>query len=205
MLLVRKLFSRVNTFGLSRTYKGVPSSIPDLPNSESFILSYVHPVPSREPKTIEEIINPYPTLTSFLSDCHFWTSGPTKSRRDRDATQELLIREDFKPSDLKGVNFNVLEQEVRGYSSIGQWEQMRGWRKSNLAIGFPLSVKKMTEVRRTEAAWAARLRRGAPNPPPSTAAPVNGYPLSIPRFYYRSISSGKCGKPFIRYDLTICL
>jgi hypothetical protein len=188
MLLVRELFSRVrNVFGLSRTYKGVPSSIPDLPNTESFIPSYTHPTPSREPKTIEEIINPYPNLTSFLFDYHFWTSGPTKSRRDRDATQELLTREDFEPSDLKGVNFNGLEQEVRGYSSTGQWEQMRGWRKSDLVIGFPLGVKKTAEVCRTEAARAARLRRGAPEPPPSTAAPVNGYPLSIPRFHHRSI------------------
>lgn len=165
MLLVRQRFSRVrNTFGLSRTYKGVPSSIPDLPNSESFIPSYIHPTPSQEPKTIEEIIDPYPNLTSFLFDHHFWTSGPTKSRHDRDATQELLTREDFKPSDLKGVNFNALEQEVRGYSSTGQWEQTRGWRKSDLAIGFPLGVKKTAEVHRAEAARAARLRC-APGPP----------------------------------------
>ena len=186
-LLVRETFSQVrNAFGLSRTYKGVPSSIPDLPNNESFIPSYTHPTPNREPKTIEEIIDPYPNLTSFLFDYHFWTSGPTKSRRDRDSTQELLTREDFDSSDLEGVNFDAIEQELRGYSSTGQWEQTRGWRKSDLVIGFPLGAKRTADVRRAEAARAARLR-GAPGPPPSTTAPIDGYPLSIPGFYHRSI------------------
>jgi len=188
VLLVRETFSRVrNAFGLSRTYKGVPSSIPDLQNSKSFIPSYTHPTPNREPKTIDEIIDPYPNLTSFLFDHHFWTSGPTKSRRDRDSTQELLTRKDFNPSDLAGVNFNAIEQELRGYSSTNQWEQTRGWRKSDLVIGFPLGVKKTADVRRAEAARAARLRHGAPGPPPSTKAPVDGYPLSIPGFHHRSI------------------
>ena len=188
MLLACQLFSQVrNTFGLLRTYKGVPTSIPNLPNSESFIPTYTHPTPYREPKTIEEIIDPYPNFTSFLFDHHFWTSGPTKSRRNRNSTQALLTRKDFKSSDLEGVNFNAIEQELQGYSSTGRWEQTRGWRKSDLVIRFPLGVKKTEEVHRAKAAQAARLHRGAPEPPPSTAAPVEGYPLLIPDFYHRSI------------------
>ena len=63
---------------------------------------------------IEEIVSPYPNLSSFLFDHQFWTSGPTKSWHDQDSTQELLVRDDFKMSDLEGVNFNTIEEEMRG-------------------------------------------------------------------------------------------
>lgn len=91
VVLIRETFHGArNVFGLARVYKGIPSSIPDQPGSNTYIPLYCHPVPPQESKTIEEIIFPYPNLSSFLFDHHFWTSGPTKSQRDRDSTQELL-------------------------------------------------------------------------------------------------------------------
>ena len=187
-LLVRETFHGIrNAFGLSRTYKGVPSSIPDRPNSTAEIPSYVHPSPRQEPRTIEEIISPYPNLSTFLFDHHFWTSGPTKSRRDRDSTQEMLGREDFDASDLQGVNLNAIEEDLRGRSSRGQWEQTRGWRTSNLVIGIPKGVKKTVAVRRDEAAHDARRRQGAPEPPPSKTTSIPGAQISVPGFCHRSI------------------
>ena len=118
VLLAREIFCGArNTFGLSRTYKGVPSFVPDQPDCNTYIPSYRHPTPPQEPETIEDIISPYPNLSTFLFDHHFWTLSPTKSRHDRDATQELLAREDFKAGDLKGVNLNAIEEELRGRSS----------------------------------------------------------------------------------------
>ena len=188
VLLVRESFRGIrNVFGLSRTYKGVPSSIPDQPNSSTYIPPYEHPATPREPRTIEEIISPYPNLSSFLFDHHFWTSGPTKSRRDRDTTQGLLAREDFKANDLKGVSFNKIEEELRGRPSRGQWEQTRGWRTSNLVIGVPKGIKKTVAVRRDQAAQEARRRRGAPEPPPSKETSIPGAQISIPGFSHRSI------------------
>lgn len=188
VLLVRETFRGArNSFGLSRTYKGVPSFIPDQPNGATYIPSYRHPSPPQESKTIEEIISPYPNLSSFLFDYHFWTSGPTKSRRDRDSTQEMLGREDFEASDLKGVNLNAIEEELRGRSSRGQWEQTRGWRTSDLVIGIPKGVKKTAAVQRDEAAHDARRRRGAPEPPPSKTTSIPGAQINIPGFWHRSI------------------
>ena len=57
VLLVREKFHGArNEFGLSRTYKGVPSSIPDHPNSSTYIPSYQHPTTPRELRTIDNII-----------------------------------------------------------------------------------------------------------------------------------------------------
>lgn len=187
-LLVRETFRGArNLFGLSRTYKGTPSSIPDQPHSNTYIPSYRHPTPPEDKRTIEEIISPYPNLSSFLFDYHFWTSSTTKSRRDRDSTQELLIRGDFNASDLDGVNFAAIEEELRGRSSRGQWEQMRGWRRTDLVIGVPKGIKRTVAVRRDEAAQDARRRQGAPEPPPSKATPIPGAQITISGFCHRSI------------------
>ena len=186
-LLVRESYHATrNSFGLSRTYKGTPSSIPDRPDSDTYIPSYHHPAPRQERRTIKEIIHPYPNLSAFLFDHHFWTSSPTKSRHDRDSTQELLTRTDFKASDLDGVNLNKIEGELRGRSSRGQWEQTRGWRKSDLVIGIPKGIKRTAAVRREDAARDAR-RRGAPEPPPSKVTPIPGAQVTIPGFSHRSI------------------
>ena len=188
VLLVREAFHGTqNAFGLSRTYKGVPSAIPDQPNSNTYIPSYEHPTLPREPETIDDIISPYPNLSSFLFDHHFWTSGPTKSRRDWDATQELLVREDFVASDLEGVNLNAIEEDLRGRSSRGQWEQTRGWQTSDLIIGVPKGIKRTAAVRRDEAAQDARRRQGAPEPPPSKTTHIPGAQINIPGFWHRSI------------------
>ena len=187
-LLVRESFhSMEDSFGLVRTYKGTPSSVPDQPHSDTYIPSYRHPALPQEERTIEEIISPYPNLSSFLFDHHFWTSSPTKSRRDRDSTQELLTRGDFTASDLDGVNLNRIEEELRGRSSRSQWEQTRGWRKTDLVIGVPKGIKRTAAVRRDEAAQNARQRRGVPEPPLSKATPIPGVQITIPGFCHRSI------------------
>jgi hypothetical protein len=188
VLLVRETFQGTqNSFGLSRIYKGTPSAIPDQPNASTYVPSYNHPTPPQDLRTIEQIISPYPNLTSFLFDHHFWTSGTAKSRRDRNATQELFIREDFQGADLRGVNLDAIEEELRGRSSRGQWEQTRGWRKSDLVIGIPKGIKRTAAVRHNEAAQDARQRRGAPGPPPSKTTSIPGAQITIPGFRYRSI------------------
>jgi hypothetical protein len=175
-----------NAFGLSRSYKGIPSSIPDQPNAQSYIPEYSHPKPRNKTRTIEEIIHPYPNLSSFLFDHYFWVTGTSKSRNDRDALQALITHPDFRPADVEGVNFRRLEEELRGRSSHGDWEQQRGWRTSNITIGVPTGVKKTASVRKDNAAREARMR-SAPCPPPSSKADIDGAPLPIGTFHYRPI------------------
>ena len=186
-LLLRPSYTQErNAFGLSRSYKGTPSSVPDQPGALSYIPRYVHPKSRREPRTIQDIIFPYPNLSSFLLDHHFWTTSTTKSRNDRNLLRDLIARDDFSKDDIKETNFHKMEEELRGRSSRHDWEQQRGWRTSDLAIGIPLGIKRTTPVRREDAAHEARLRN-APCPPPSTEADLEGYPVSIQNFHYRPI------------------
>lgn len=186
-LLVRPTYSQsCDAFGLSRSYKGVPSSIPDNPDALSYIPGYSHPKPHRESRTIEEIVSPYPNLSSFLFDHHFWTTGTSKSRNDRDGLQALVARPDFKPDDIRDTKFRQIEQELRGRSSRNSWEQQRGWRKSEINIGIPTGQKQTAPVRRENAAHQARIHN-APRSPPSTRASLDGFPVFIGDFHHRSI------------------
>ena len=186
-LLVRPTYSQDrDVFGLSRSYKGVPSSIPDTPAASSYIPGYSHPNPHHKPRTIEEIVSPYPNLSSFLFDHHFWTTGSSKSRNDRDAQQALVAHTDFNPDDIKDTKFRQIEEELRGRSSRDKWDQERGWRASKLYVGIPTGQKQTAAVRRDEAAHQARVQN-APHPPLSAKANLDGLPIYVGDFHHRSI------------------
>jgi hypothetical protein len=186
-LLVRPKHSQPrDAFGLSRSYKGVPSSIPDNPGALSFIPGYSHPEPHKEPRTIEAVVAPYPNLSSFLFDHHFWTTSTSKSRNDRDALQALITRSDFKPEDIEGINLRQIEEELRGRSTRNSWEQERGWRTSEIYVGIPTGQKQTAAARRENAAHQARAQN-APCPPPSAKADLDGFPILVGDFHHRSI------------------
>lgn len=186
-LLVRPTHTQNrDSFGLSRSYKGVPSSIPDDPGALSYISGYSHPKPHKETRTVEEIVSPYPNLSSFLFDHHFWTTSTCKSRNDRDALQALLSHLDFQPDDIKDTKFRQIEEELRGRSSRDNWEQQRGWRTSQIHIGIPTGQKQTAAVWRGDAAHQARLQN-APHPPLSAKANLDGFPIHIGNFHHRSI------------------
>ena len=187
-LLVRPTYSQSrDAFGLSRSYKGVPSSVPDDPKALSYVPGYSHPTPYKEPRTIQDIVSPYPNLSSFLFDYHFWTTSTSKSRNDRDALRDLITHLNFEPEDIEDTNFRQIEEELRGRSSRNRWEQQRGWRTSEIHIRIPTGKKQTVPVRRANAAHQARMQN-APCPPPSAHADLEGFPLSAGQFHYRSIS-----------------
>jgi hypothetical protein len=141
-----------NTFGLSHSYKGVPSLVPNQPSALSYIPGYIHPEPRKEPRPIQDIISPYPNLSSFLFDHNFWTTSTTKSRNDWDILRDLVTCANFNTDDIKETNFHKIEEELCGHSSRHSWEQQRGWHTSEIAIGIPLGIKKTGSVRWEDAA-----------------------------------------------------
>ena len=99
-------------FGLSHSYKGVPSPVPDQPDVPSYIPGYVHPEPQREPHAIQDIVYPYPNLLSFLFNHHFWMTSTTKSRKDCDILCDLVGHNDFNMDDIKEMDFRKIKEEL---------------------------------------------------------------------------------------------
>jgi len=128
---------------------------------------------------LRDIIKPYPNLTSFLFDHQFWTSSGSKSRKDRNALRSVIVREDFDPSDLKGVNFEAIEKNLRQTGGSG-------WRETPLTIRVPKGIKLTKAVKHVAATEQSRLQRGEP----STATierSIPGAPITIRDFQHRRI------------------
>ena len=136
------------------------------------------PAPPKR-RRFRDIINPYPNLSSFLFDHQFWTSSGSKSRSDRNALRDVITREEFNPSDLKGVNFEAIEKDLRKTGGTG-------WRETPLTIRVPKGVKLTKAAKRAAATDQSRLQRGEP----STATlerSIPGAPITIHDFQHRKI------------------
>ena len=175
------LRSAFDRFGLSRLYPAKPSSIPD-PARVTFEegLTSAPPPPPPPPKRrkLRDILKPYPNLSSFLFDHQFWTSSGSKSRNDRNALRDVIVREDFNPSDLKGVNFEAIEKDLRQTGGSG-------WRETLLTIRVPKGVKLTKAAKRAAATEQSRLRRGEPSTV-TVERSVPGAPITIHDFQHRT-------------------
>jgi len=79
-LLVRaKVASIKNKFRLSHVYKGLRSCVPDTSINLASTHKPTSPPISPPTRTVDDIISPYPNLSSFLFDHQFWTSAGKKS------------------------------------------------------------------------------------------------------------------------------
>lgn len=176
----RPLRSVLDKFGLSRSYPVTPSTIPDPTqvNFEEGVIPATAPV-SPKRRRLKDILKPYPNLSSFLFDHQFWTSSGSKSRNDRNALRDVIVRDDFYPLDLRGVNFESIEKDLRQTGGSG-------WRETLLTIRIPKGVKLTKAVKRAAATERSRLQRGEPSTP-TLERPVPGAPITIRDFQHRRI------------------
>lgn len=174
------LRSVIDRFGLSRLYPNRPLTIPD--QTKITFEEGTAPAPTSAPpkrRRLKDILKPYPNLTSFLFDHQFWTSSGSKSRSDRNALRDVIAREDFVPSDLRGVNFDAIEKDLRQTGGSG-------WRETLLTIRVPKGVKLTKGTKRTAATEQSQLRRGEPSTT-TLGRPVPGAPITINNFRHRKI------------------
>ena len=190
------LRSVLDRFGLSRIYPVKPSSIPGpRPVFEDGAMSEPEPTPAPVPpkrRRLKDILKPYPNLSSFLFDHQFWTSSGSKSRNDRNALRDVIVREDFDPSDLKGVNFEGIEKDLRQTGGSG-------WRETLLTIRVLKGIKLTKRSKRAAA---------AENPSCSVVnhrqQPSNGRFLG-PRSRFKTFSIRRFATSFARLLLQIPL
>jgi hypothetical protein len=159
-LLVRETVTSIkNKFGLLRTYKGLRSNVPDASINLASTYRAASPPTPPPTRTVEDIISPYPNLSSFLFDHQFWTSAGKKSRADRDQLGKLMGHLNFKQEDIAGVNFQAIEKKLKGRSSNAPWEQEKGWRSKPVTIGIPLGVKRTKVTKSSDARIQAKVNR----------------------------------------------
>ena len=136
------------------------------------------PAPPKR-RRLKDILKPYPNLSSFLFDHQFWTSSGSKSRNDRNALRDVIVHEDFNPADLKGVNFEAIEKDLRQTGGSG-------WRETSLTIRVPKGIKLTKASKRNAATEKSQRQRGEPSTV-MLERPVPGAPITIRDFQHRRI------------------
>ena len=92
--------------------------------------------------------------------------------------QALIMYPEFKPDNIRDINFHQIEEELCSYSS-----QEQGWKKTKIYIGVPTAQKWMVVVQQENTVHQVRLWN-APCHPPSTKASLYGFLITIRNFHH---------------------
>ncbi|KAI9058875.1 hypothetical protein FKP32DRAFT_1581209, partial [Trametes sanguinea] len=90
---------------------------------------------------------PYPNISAYLFGRWFWNGTATKSEKDRaDLLEHCILHPDFKPDDLRGLNWKKIDQNLSSTASdSGLWGSADGWKFSGVTIDVPLGKSAPTQ------------------------------------------------------------
>lgn len=194
LLVTERIRTAVNRFGLSRLYKRRPVQEPD----SSIGLETVYTptqsqrVPPPPKRAIHEIIAPHPNFTTFLFNHQFWLAGHKKTRDERAALRDVMVREDFKNEDMISVNFDQLDKKLGSSTLEAPWvRESDGWRRDSISIGIPPLKRPNQGERREAAADCQRVQRGEGLPAESQRVGptpgLEGVPLTVLDFWHKDL------------------
>ncbi|TFK69161.1 hypothetical protein BDN72DRAFT_878592 [Pluteus cervinus] len=201
----RRFRTLANSFSLTRTYHGLPTSIPDKDVEFTYLLSdNLHaqavPIPRKQRpmvyRTIAEIIAPYPSISAFILNRWFWRTGK-KTKCDRDDLLEVMFDKRFSLEDIRGVDFDRLDQKVVDHfnhqdestSKHPDHEEERarasmGWKQSAVRIDVPTGQKVSKANKKRK---AAERKRRAKEDEVSSEDEGTSHKYYVPDFYHRSL------------------
>ena len=144
----------------------------------------------KRPRKTSEIIFPFPNLSAWRYAWHY-SLGYKKTHADRDAMQDLLTDSqlDFRPADIKGVDFDKMDELLAsGASEETPWANPHeGWRQSTVTIGVPTGKKPTLASRREAQATARRIEHREMIPDIPAQHAIAGEHFSIDDFHHKSI------------------
>jgi len=65
----------------------------------------------------------------------------------------------FKQEEIAGVNFQAIEEKLKGRSSRAPWEQEKGWRSKPVTIGIPLGIKRTKATKSADSRIQAKVNQ----------------------------------------------
>ncbi|KAJ7116992.1 hypothetical protein C8R44DRAFT_925813, partial [Mycena epipterygia] len=141
---VPRLFrTAANSFGLSRIYRRKPTAIPDMDGvlDDRVAAGLKESSTAISLRTLRDIIWPYPNLSSWLFGKWFWNEGDKKTITSRKGLLDILLSGAFRIDDLRGVNFDKIDN-VLGTTDTSEmaWEG-NGWKTSTVTIKIPTAKR----------------------------------------------------------------
>lgn len=152
-----------NKFGVSRLYYGKPSGVPTPGISGHQLVADNLLAASSDtqglespPRSVADIIYPYPNMSTFLFNRWFWTGGK-KTKGSRQALlRDVMSHPEFRMEDVVDTNFDALDEKL-AQNPGGQTEES-GWRSPTVRIIVPTGKKQTKAMRQDEAAPRQRRR-----------------------------------------------
>ncbi|KAG8794059.1 hypothetical protein FRC12_000655 [Ceratobasidium sp. 428] len=166
-----------NRFGIFCAYKFKDDTLPTIPDLEVTVKNLVSSVTKDE--IIENVILPFPNLSTFLLAHWFFTGQPQKSVAERQRLVSKVILDPglsvdyFRNQDLQALDraLDRLGEE----SSQSLFDLGGNWIGTNITISVPLMVR------------AGRMLRTSDKVQSDTALNEYGLPINVPGFRYRKL------------------
>ncbi|KAF8196232.1 hypothetical protein K438DRAFT_1967951 [Mycena galopus ATCC 62051] len=136
-------------------------------------------------RTLSDIIWPYPNISSWLFGKWFWNDGTDKSKSSRKKLLDILLSGVFELDDLRGVNFDKIDNILGTVDTSEMQCEGNGWKTSTVTIKIPIG-KKATKAARRDRAAAAQTAKHNDQINPDTDD-VETQKFAIPRFHHRSL------------------
>ena len=111
-------------------------------------------------------------------------SSGSKSCNDHNSLQDVITHEDFDPSDLKGVNFEAIEKDLRQTRGSG-------WHKTLLTIHVPKGIKLTKAAKHAAATKQSQLHHGEPSTV-TVEWSVPSAPITVHNFQHQRICDIIC-------------
>lgn len=148
---ITKICTSANRFSLVREYQQRPSAIPDSSASWCSLLSDKSPMlpRPRKPRKLSDIIYPYLSISAFLFNFTWRRMHGTQSSSNRALMLSTLRDPRFEASDLDGVNFQEIEEQLR--EDVQSPWGGNGWHRTTIVIDVPIGSKPTAASRRAEA------------------------------------------------------
>ncbi|KAG8698606.1 hypothetical protein FRC12_008574 [Ceratobasidium sp. 428] len=163
----------VDSFGRFRIYPSKPTTIPDCDAElADFVDQHFDTQLDFElaPSTsVSDAIYPCPNLSTFYFLRWFW-KGSNKSIASREELLNILLRSDFNPADLAGVNLSAIDKKLASTPYLpqdhGSFAKSDGWTEKSVPIQVPARAK-------------------GPN-----KGPKSGHRVAVPGLHSRKILTG---------------
>ncbi|KAJ7932177.1 hypothetical protein B0H13DRAFT_2308032 [Mycena leptocephala] len=122
---------------------------------------------------------------SWLFGKWFWNDGADKSKSSRKNLLDIILSEVFDKEDLRGVNFDKIDN-VLGTANTSEMEcEGNGWKTSTVTIQIPIGEKATKATKRARAAATQTAKRH--NQVDPDADDIETRKTEIPGFHHRSL------------------
>ena len=130
-----------NVFGLFHHYEA--AELPSFDPEEQTALQDLSDIPVRSEPEDPKAFYPYPNRSAFELGHWHWNGGAQKSQASFHELMGIICAPDFKPADVRDVNWDNINKELGTGDEGGEWlDEDAGWTRTPVTISVPYQSRR---------------------------------------------------------------